>query len=113
METTANRVPVHTGDEVNQRIRRQTDGNIRYYADHLDEIDDRLAEPERDWDIERTLEANAASISVITVLLGLMTAKPKLVHRAEDRRRVPIATGASKPVPAASVLPPTRHQDPD
>ena len=63
--------------KVNQRVRRQTGSNLRYYADHLDEIDDRLAELEREWDIERTLEANAASISVVAVLLGLMTAKRK------------------------------------
>ncbi len=77
MDTTANRVPAHTAEEVNQRIWRQTDSNIRYYADHLDEIDGRLTELEREWDIERTLEANAASISVLAVLLGLLTAKRK------------------------------------
>jgi hypothetical protein len=30
METTAPRVPADSAEEVNQRIRRQTDGNIRY-----------------------------------------------------------------------------------
>lgn len=41
-----------------------------YYASHKDEIDKRLKELDREWDIERTLEANAASASLISVILG-------------------------------------------
>jgi hypothetical protein len=69
--STAGRVPANTRASVNRKIARQTDSNIRYYAAHRDEIDARLAELDREWDIERTLEANAASVSMAAVLLGL------------------------------------------
>ncbi len=77
--TTANRVPAHTSAAANRRIRRDTDRNIAYYADHPEEIDGRLSELDREWDIERTLEANAAAISVAAVLLGLTRSRKWLL----------------------------------
>lgn len=71
MQSTAGRVPAQTQDAVNRRIRRNTESNIQYFTAHPQEIDARLAELDREWDIERTLEANAASISVGAVVLGL------------------------------------------
>ncbi|MGA3402870.1 MAG: hypothetical protein ABSC95_26975 [Acetobacteraceae bacterium] len=53
------------------RIRRRIEQNIHYYAMHPEEIDARLAELDREWDIERVLEANAASIALGGMLLGL------------------------------------------
>ena len=49
-------------------------------------IDERIAELEREWDIERTLEANAASVSLVGLALGV----------AVDRRflMIPAAVGA-------------------
>lgn len=75
MATTAQRVPAHTAEIANRRIRRQTDRNILYYADHPEEIEQRLHELDREWDIERTLEANAASVSIAAVVLGLTTSR--------------------------------------
>jgi hypothetical protein len=60
-----------TAGEVNVRIRRQTDANIEYYGRRPDLIDGRLKELDKEWDIERTLEANAASISLIGLVLGI------------------------------------------
>jgi hypothetical protein len=71
MQTTTGRVPAHTADEVNRRIRRETEASIEYYAAHPEEIDERLRALDREWDIERTLEANAASVSIAAVVLGL------------------------------------------
>jgi hypothetical protein len=71
MESTAGRVPAHTAPPVNRKIRRMTDASIKYYGDHPEEIGERLSELDREWDIERTLEANAAAVSVGAVLLGL------------------------------------------
>ena len=71
MATTVDRVPSHTSSAVNRRIRQDTDRNIAYYARHPQEIDERLRELDREWDVERTLEANAATVSVAAVLLGL------------------------------------------
>ncbi|EMA33373.1 hypothetical protein [Halobiforma nitratireducens] len=54
---TAERVPSSTADAINAESRRELADRLRYYADDPDEIDDRLAELEREWDIERTLES--------------------------------------------------------
>lgn len=64
---TMGRVPSHTPDEVNQRIQRGIERSVRYHAEHPQLIDDRLEELDREWDIERVLEANASSI----ILMGL------------------------------------------
>jgi hypothetical protein len=62
---TTERVHRHTADHVNERIRQQTEENIAYYSARLDEIETRLRELEEEWDIERTLEANAAVVGLI------------------------------------------------
>ncbi|HTB44962.1 MAG TPA: hypothetical protein VK741_15165 [Acetobacteraceae bacterium] len=56
---------------IDHRIRRRIEENVHYYAVHPEEIDARLAELDREWDIERVLEANAAGIAVGGMLLGL------------------------------------------
>ena len=69
--STVERVPRHTAEAVNEQIRRQTEENVaRYAVAGPDAIGRRLAELDREWDIERTLEANAASISLIGLALG-------------------------------------------
>jgi hypothetical protein len=55
MQSTAGRVPAHTAAPVNRAISRTTEANIQYYAAHLDEIEERLNELDREWDIERTV----------------------------------------------------------
>ena len=67
---TTDRVPRHTDDNINERIIRQTESNVRHYAVDPRLIDMRLKELDREWDIERALEANAAAISLIGLLLG-------------------------------------------
>ena len=62
---------MHTRQEFNEEIRRQTDQNVaRYGYAGPEAIDRRLAELDREWDIERTLEANAATVSLLGVVLG-------------------------------------------
>lgn len=73
MPATSTRVPRHTESEINERIRRQTECNILHYGKQgSDAITRRLAELDHEWDIERTLEANAASISLIGLGLGAL-----------------------------------------
>ena len=68
---TAERVAQNTAEDVNERIRRQAEENIACYAAAGREaIDRRLAELDREWDIERTLEANAATLTLFGVVLG-------------------------------------------
>lgn len=69
--STVERVPQHTAEHVNEQIRRETEERVaRCAAAGRESIDRRLAELDREWDIERTLEANAATISLIGLTLG-------------------------------------------
>ncbi len=71
LPSTVERVPRHTAAHVNEQIRRQTEQNIaRYTAAGPAAIDQRLAELDREWDVERALEANAAGVVLLSVLLG-------------------------------------------
>lgn len=64
---TTERVQRNTDESVNQGIRRQIEANLAYYSTRLDRIEARLDELEREWDIERALEANAAAISLFGI----------------------------------------------
>jgi hypothetical protein len=84
---TTTRVNQHTADHVNQRIKSDTDERVRRLArEGRQAIDRRLKELDEEWDIERTLEANAASVTFIGSVLGLTV----------DRRFMflPMAVGA-------------------
>lgn len=70
LPATALRVRSSTAESVNRRIREETEASIEYYAAHPDEIDGRLRELDQEWDIERTLEANAAGIGFFGIVLG-------------------------------------------
>jgi hypothetical protein len=68
---TTTRVTRHTASRVNAEICRQIEENVTQTAAGGGEaIDRRLAELDREWDIERTLEANAATASLIGLTLG-------------------------------------------
>ncbi len=69
--TTVARVPEHTAEAANEAIRRQAREDIaRIAAAGPEAIDRRLEELDREWDIERTLEANAATVALIGLGLG-------------------------------------------
>jgi hypothetical protein len=63
LPATAERVERNTSDSLNRRIARETEERIRHYAAHPEQIDRRLAELDGEWDMERTLEANAATLA--------------------------------------------------
>lgn len=68
---TNHRVERSTADVVNAKIRRRTHQNIVCVANRgRPAIDRRLEELDREWDIERTLEANAAAIALTGIVLG-------------------------------------------
>jgi len=68
---TTERVPRHTDEKINERIERQTEANVAYYAAHDRHLlNVRLQELDREWDIERMLEANAATVSLIGLSLA-------------------------------------------
>lgn len=76
---TATRLQSATDEAANRRIRRQIEINVHYYALHPQEIDKRLAELDREWDIERVLEANAATLALTGTVLGILRHRGFLV----------------------------------
>lgn len=71
LPSTANRVPAHTEQSINEWIRQRTEENVaRYRNAGPAAIERRLQELDAEWDIERTLEANAATASLICLMLG-------------------------------------------
>jgi hypothetical protein len=72
LPATANRVPENTAEHVNERIRRQTEENVRRIAaGGPAAIERRLRELDEEWDIERTLEANASALAATGAALAL------------------------------------------
>ena len=70
--STTQRVPRNTAGHVNDEIRRRTEESVaRCAAAGPEAIDRRLAELDREWDIERTLEANAATLAAVGAGLAL------------------------------------------
>lgn len=75
LPTTSGRVPRNTHPDVNRRIREQTLQRLEEIGFNPDKIDARLAELEREWDIERTLTTNAAAVSLLGLTLGATVSK--------------------------------------
>lgn len=66
------RVRARTRSEINHDLDRQLEQRLRFYAvQDKQAITERIAQLDREWDIERTLEANAASVTLLGFFLGL------------------------------------------
>ena len=71
LPSTDERVPRNTRSQVNDRIQGRTLHDVsRFIGADPVFIDERIRELEREWDVERTLEANAAAVSLAGVALG-------------------------------------------
>lgn len=66
--STRRRVRANTEAGINRRIDRQIERNVLYFAARRSEISARLAELDREWDIERAIEANAAAVALAGTL---------------------------------------------
>jgi len=70
---TANRVALHTSPQANARIHEETERNIAYYSSlGRQAIERRITALDREWDIERALEANAASATLFGFMMGTL-----------------------------------------
>jgi hypothetical protein len=67
---TTDRVPRHTAKDVNQKISAEAAERVASYGHDPEAIARRLDALDHEWDIERTLEANAATASLVGVVLG-------------------------------------------
>jgi hypothetical protein len=74
------RVRRNTADELNQKIDDEFESLVRLYA-QADRglIDRRIEELDREWDMERTLEANASSLALAGTVLGVLVSRKWLV----------------------------------
>jgi|SRR5688500_13186746 len=78
--TSADRVRHSTAPDVNRKIDHQTYSNIRRYANSSEGvINRRIEELDQEWDIERALEANASTLALTGLLLGVTLDKKWLV----------------------------------
>jgi len=70
LSTTKQRVPAHTSEHVNERIRRETEERVRRLSGQPAEIGQRLRELDAEWDIERAIEINASALAFVGTALG-------------------------------------------
>ena len=67
---TAGRVSASTAEHINRRIAAETETRLHWYAQNPEWIADRLDALDREWDIERSLEANAAMLAFAGTVAG-------------------------------------------
>ncbi|SES42514.1 YgaP family membrane protein [Salipaludibacillus aurantiacus] len=71
LPATNKRVKKHTKEEINLEVKEQIQQNVDYYKNKSpEEISGRLEELDQEWDTERVLEANAASLVIAGSILG-------------------------------------------
>src|SRR4051812_21025380 len=69
-------VPSNTAESINQWIRQSIEENVAEHAPRGREaISQRLSELDNEWDIERLLEANAATVCLLGLALGTFVDK--------------------------------------
>jgi hypothetical protein len=76
---TSRRVEVNSSEAANRRIATETMERVRRCASNPDQIEQRLRELDREWDMERTLETNASALALTGTLLGAFVDRRFLV----------------------------------
>jgi hypothetical protein len=76
---TRERVPKQTAADVNRQIRKELEARLWFYAYNPEQIEARLQELQQEWDVERTLESNAASLALTGTVLGLLVSRKFLL----------------------------------
>jgi hypothetical protein len=71
MPSTANRVSRHTSKSLNRRIATGMEERLTALEGHSRDINKRLAELDREWDIERAIEANASVLALGGIILSV------------------------------------------
>lgn len=68
---TATRVSSHTSSQLNQKIREETEKIIsKFSSGDPIAIEDRLQDLDREWDVERTLQTNFATLTLVSLALS-------------------------------------------
>jgi hypothetical protein len=72
----SDRVTANTATEINEKIDRQITKSVRFFSGKSeDEINQRIHDLEREWDMERLLETNASALAFTGVVLGVVRNK--------------------------------------
>lgn len=77
--STKRRVPVHTTAADNRAIQNDTEKRLEYCAQYPSKIEARLRDLDKEWDIERAIEMNAAALAFAGIALGAAHDKRWLV----------------------------------
>lgn len=64
------RVADNTAADINREIEDEIAASVRHHARHPHEIPRRLRELDEEWDVERVLEANAATLALSGTVLA-------------------------------------------
>lgn len=73
---TTKKVAFHTNNQVNQNIREKAVCRINIYKDSNEAVlSDKIEKLNHEWDTERFLEANAASIVLLSSIMGFKKKK--------------------------------------
>jgi hypothetical protein len=76
LPATTFRVTENTDSAINERIRRQTENNVARYASlGVRAINRRLAELDREWDIERCVELMSSTVSLTGLGLAITSSR--------------------------------------
>jgi len=70
--STRSRVTSHTAPAINAARQQEIEDRLQYYAAHPREIEARLRQLDREWDIERAIEMNASALALIGTALGAL-----------------------------------------
>ncbi len=89
--STRTRAEENTSEEINRQIRRDLRARVVYFAQRPEEIDRRLDELDREWDIERLLQANAGIFSLVGLTFGAIHRRWYLLPLAASAFLVPHA----------------------
>lgn len=74
------RVRAQTDPELNRKIDTAVERRLRFYAvQDRQTLTERIKELDREWDIERVLEANASSLVLFSMVMGITRSKKWLV----------------------------------
>ncbi len=78
MDSSSDRVRRHTADEVLRRIDDATVASLTSCAESPASTDERLRELDKEWDTDRALETEAATMGLIGLALGTLVRKQLL-----------------------------------
>jgi hypothetical protein len=73
---TDTRVQESTCSEINERIRDETKASLRRAAGSPAQIERRLQDLDKEWEVERLLQANFGAITLASLAFGFFVARP-------------------------------------